>query len=105
LLIKVFESQNQHAEIVKILDSENLGLKSRIVRSDKSFLISKARALASAGLWEDGLVFAKSLYTVSEGKIKKKLRELDDWGIWSMLVEAVRNIKTPGFVSRTPVVN
>jgi hypothetical protein len=103
LLIKVFESQNQHAEIVKILDSENLGLKSRIVRSDKSFLISKAMALASAGLWEDGLAFAKSLYTVSEGKIKKKLRELDDWGIWSMLVEAVRNLKTPGFVSRPPL--
>ena len=100
MLIKIFESQNQHAEIVKILDSENLGLKSRIIRNDKSFLISKATALASAGLWEEGLAFAKDLYTVSEGMVKKKLRELDDWGIWSLLVEAIRNIKTPGFVHR-----
>lgn len=100
MLIKIFETQNQHSEIVKILDSENLGLKSRIIRSDKSFLISKATALASAGLWEEGLAFVKDLYTVSEGMIKKKLRELDDWGIWSLLVEAIRNIKTPGFVYR-----
>ncbi|KAJ5324621.1 Cytoskeleton organization protein (Dec1) [Penicillium atrosanguineum] len=101
LLIKIFESQNQHAEIVKILDSENLGLKSRIIRNDKSFLISKATALASAGLWDEGLAFAKDLYTVSEGMIKKKLRELDDWGIWSLLVEAIRNIKTPGIATET----
>lgn len=102
MLIKIFESQNQHAEIVKILDSENLGLRSRIVRQDKSFLICKATALESAGLWEEGLAFAKDLYTVSEeGKTKKKLRELDDWAIWSLLVEAIRNIETPGFVSRS----
>ncbi|KAJ6108395.1 Cytoskeleton organization protein (Dec1) [Penicillium sp. IBT 18751x] len=101
LLIKIYESQDQHAEIVKILDSEKLGLKSRLIRSDKSFLISKATALASAGLWEEGLAFAKDLYTVSEGMIKKKLRELDDWGIWSLLVESVRNIKTPGITIET----
>lgn len=102
LLVKIFESQSQHAEIVKILDSETLGLKSRIVRRDKNFLICKATALASAGLWEEGLAFVKDLYTVNEdGKIKKNLREVDDWGIWSLLVEAVRNIKTPGFVSRS----
>ncbi|KAJ5215950.1 uncharacterized protein N7498_002357 [Penicillium cinerascens] len=102
LLVKIFESQKQHAEIVKILDSKNLGLKSRIVRRDKNFLICKATALASGGLWEEGLAFVKDLYTVNEdGKIKKNLREIDDWGIWSLLVEAVRNIKTPGIAAET----
>ncbi|KAL1858493.1 hypothetical protein Plec18170_002692 [Paecilomyces lecythidis] len=89
LLIKIFEKQDRYAEIVKILDSENLGIKSRIVQNDWSFVRSKIIGLENAQLWDDGAAFAKSLLSGSEDSIA--LKESDDWAVWNLLLSATQN--------------
>ncbi|KAJ9191343.1 hypothetical protein DTO021D3_2592 [Paecilomyces variotii] len=89
LLIKIFEKQDRYAEIVKILDSENLGIKSRIVQNDWSFVRSKIISLENAKLWNDGAAFAKSLLSGSEDSIA--LKESDDWAVWNLLLSATQN--------------
>lgn len=89
LLIKIFEKQDRYAEIVKILDSENLGIKSRIIQNDWSFVRSKIIGLENAQLWDDGAAFAKSLLSGSEDSIA--LKESDDWAVWNLLLSATQN--------------
>ncbi|KAJ5896158.1 uncharacterized protein N7473_005557 [Penicillium subrubescens] len=97
LLIKIYEAQGRNAEIVKILDSENLGLKSRIVQNDTAFLGYKSHNLSSSKMWEEGISFVRELYTVPDDKEKlKALRELDDWSIWNLLVQGTKHSNTPG---------
>jgi N-terminal acetyltransferase B complex non-catalytic subunit len=99
LLIKIYEAQGRNAEIVNILDSENLGLKSRIVQNDTAFLGYKAVNLGFSKMWEEGISFVRGLYTVPDDKEKlKALRELDDWSIWNLLVQGTKHSNTPGFV-------
>lgn len=86
LLIKIFESQDRYAETVKILDSENLGIKSRIIQNDWSFVQSKIIGLEKAKMWTEGAAFAKSLLSGSEDSIA--LKESDDWAVWSLLLSA-----------------
>lgn len=82
---------------MKILDSDNLGLKSRVVQSDNAFLGFKASNLVAAQMWEEGIAFVKNLYAISNDEERlKALREIDDWSIWSVLVSATKNAKTPG---------
>ena len=45
LLIKIFEKQDKHDEILKILDSESAGLGSRIVNNDRIFVTNKLHSL------------------------------------------------------------
>lgn len=99
LLVKIFESQQRFDEVVKILGSDNVGISSRILQNDKTFLASKAKSLEAGKLWDDAITFVKELYTVPDDEEKRKaLPELDDWVIWNLLVEAVKNIDTPGLV-------
>lgn len=99
LFIKILESQNLHSEAVKYLNSENVGLDSSVVRGEKSFLPLAASNYIAAGLWEDGLAFVKAVYKASGGNdMRKVLREIDTWEIWSLLIDCTRNINTPGYV-------
>ena len=97
LLIKIYESQKRFDEAVKILNNENVGIGSRILQNDQAFVGFKASNLGAAKLWDEAISFVKSLYTIPEIEEKRKaLLELDDWSIWSLLVEATRGIDTPG---------
>ncbi|KAF7717372.1 Cytoskeleton organization protein Dec1 [Penicillium ucsense] len=100
LLIKIYETQGKSSEVVKILDSDNLGLKSRIVQNDNAFLGFKAANLIAAQMWEEGVAFVKGLYGVSDNQERlKALREIDDWSIWNLLVTATKNAKDSGIIS------
>ncbi|KAJ5673827.1 hypothetical protein N7462_009266 [Penicillium macrosclerotiorum] len=102
LLIKIYEAQGRFDEVVKTLDSENLGLSSRIVQNDTAFLGFKASNLGAGKMWEEAISFVKSLYTVPDNEEKRKaLREIDDWNIWNLLVEATRHVKTSGIFTET----
>jgi N-terminal acetyltransferase B complex non-catalytic subunit len=94
LLIKIFESQGRNEEIVKILDKESLGIKSRIVQNDWFFIRAKVLNLEKAGLWTDGLGFAQELLTVpgDDEAAKAALQERDDWGVWELLLSATKKI-------------
>lgn len=82
---------------MKILNSKKLGLGSRIVRGDKSFIGLKASNIKAGAMWEEGLSFVKDAYKVPNDEAKQKaLRESDDWAIWELLIEATRNTNTPG---------
>ncbi|KAJ5281589.1 hypothetical protein N7478_006961 [Penicillium angulare] len=97
LLVKIFESQKRFDEVVKILDSENLGIKSRICQNDTHFIALKAENLGASHMWEEAISFVKEYYTVPEDEQKQKqVRDLDDWVIWNLLVEAVKHLETPG---------
>ncbi|CEJ59380.1 hypothetical protein PMG11_08005 [Penicillium brasilianum] len=102
LLIRIYENQGRNSEVVKILDSENLGLKSRIVQNDSAFLGYKAFNLGVSKMWAEGISFVRDLYTVPDDKEKlKALRELDDWSIWNLLVQATEHTNTPGTAAET----
>ncbi|KAJ5915147.1 Cytoskeleton organization protein (Dec1) [Penicillium verhagenii] len=96
LLVRILESQQRFHEIVKILDSNNVGINSRICQNDRTFLGSKATSLGSAKLWDDAITFVKEIFTVSDEEKRNSLRELDDWIIWNLLIEAEKNTHTPG---------
>lgn len=97
LLIKIYETQGRNSEAVKILDSENLGLTSRIVQNDKAFFGYKAWNLGAGKMWEEGISFVRDLYTVPDDKKKlKALRELDDWSVWNLLIMGTKNSNAPG---------
>lgn len=93
LLIRIFESQDRHTEIVKILDSPNLGLSSRIVQNDWSLIREKLLSLEKAGLWAEGLSYARELLTLPSDEAERRaLQERDDWNVWNLLVTATQNL-------------
>lgn len=93
LLVKIFQSQQRHGEIVKVLDSENVGITSRIVQNDWSFIGTKLESLVKAGMWAEGLSYAKTLLAIPEDEAgQKALQERDDWAVWNLLVMAAENI-------------
>lgn len=92
LLTQILESQDRFSEIAKILDSENLGISSRIVQNDWSFVTIKLKSLEKAGMWTEGLSYAKSLLAIPNNEDERKaLQERDDWSVWSLLVTSARN--------------
>lgn len=96
LLIKIFQSHQLHAEIARVLDSENVGLSSRIVQNDWSFIGTKLESLINAGMWAEGLSYAKSLLAIPEDEAgQKALQERDDWAVWNLLVTAAENVNNP----------
>lgn len=95
LLVKIFESQERHAEVAKILDSENLGLSSRIVQNDWTFVGVKLASLEKAGMWTEGLSYTRNLLAIPTNETERKaLQERDDWAVWSLLVMATQKINT-----------
>jgi N-terminal acetyltransferase B complex non-catalytic subunit len=95
LLVKIFESQGRHAEIIKILDSDNLGINSRIIQNDWSFVGVKLSNLEKAEMWTEGLLYAKELLAIpSSEEERKAIQERDDWAVWHLLVTATQKIDT-----------
>lgn len=92
LLTKIFELQGRHAEVVTILDSENLGISSRIVQNDWSFVRAKLLSLEKAEKWDEGLSYAKSLLDMTDAEA---LKERDDWTVWNLLLSATQKIGNP----------
>ncbi|KAL3468340.1 N-acetyltransferase B complex non catalytic subunit-domain-containing protein [Aspergillus heterothallicus] len=102
LLVKIFESQGRHSEIVKILESENLGIKSKMVQNDWSFIGVKLSSLEKAEMWIEGLSYTKELLAIpSTEEEKKAIQERDDWAVWHLLVTATRNINSTETTSET----
>ncbi|KXG52587.1 N-acetyltransferase B complex, non-catalytic subunit [Penicillium griseofulvum] len=103
LVIRIFESQYRWKEIVQVLNSDNVGLSSRIVNNDRTFMIAKVMALGVAGLWEEGYSYTKSLLTVPDDEAERNaLHERDDWKYWNLLIAAARHLdKDPGLLSDT----
>lgn len=94
LLIKICESQRRHSEVVKLLDSQNLGLSSRIVQNDWPFVGEKLSGLEKAEMWAEGLSYARNLLAIPTNESEEKtLQERDDWAVWSLLIHSVQNIK------------
>lgn len=97
LLIQIFESQGRHTEIVKILDSANLGIASRIVQNDWSMIRAKLLSLEEAKLWNEGISYTKELLPLSNDQsARKSAQEHDDWAAWNILVTATRNLNAEG---------
>lgn len=97
--MKMLESQDRSDEVVKILGSENLGIGSRIVQNDTSFLSLKAVNLGRSKQWVEGVSFIRDTLTIPEEEEKQKaVLELDNWDLWNLLVEATRQLTNPGFV-------
>jgi N-terminal acetyltransferase B complex non-catalytic subunit len=96
LLTKIYESQGRYDEIVALLNSENLGINSRIVQSDWSFVTTKLDALERVGNWQEALSFAQELLhladDVPDGTGGMNNREKDDWKVWNLLLTAARQL-------------
>lgn len=105
LLIKIFEHQGCYGEVVKILDSENLGLNSRVVQNEWSFVGTKLFNLEKAQMWTEALAYTRSLLAIPTNESERKaLQERDDWAVWQLLIAAARNINTKEFVAKPKVV-
>ncbi|KAH3207645.1 hypothetical protein KXW62_006364 [Aspergillus fumigatus] len=102
LLIKICESQGRHSEVVKLLDSQNLGLSSRIVQNDWPFVGEKLSGLEKAEMWAEGLSYARDLLAIPTNESEEKtLQERDDWAVWSLLIHSVQNIKNAETTAET----
>ncbi|KAJ5747701.1 uncharacterized protein N7511_009397 [Penicillium nucicola] len=103
LLIQIFNKQDKHDEIIKILDSESTGLNSRIVNNNQIFRLSKLNSLGATERWEEGYACAKDFLTVSEDEEgRKALKERDEWKFWNMLIASTRHLKeTPDLLADT----
>lgn len=93
LLAKIFESQGRHAELVNILNSPNVGISSRLIQNDWSFVGVKLSSLEKAQMWTEGLSYAKGLLAIPSTEDERKaLQEHDDWAVWSLLVTSAQEI-------------
>lgn len=96
LLTQILESQDRFSEVTKILDSDNVGISSRIVQNDWNFVTIKLKSLEKAGMWTEGLSYAKQLLAIPNNEDERKaLQERDDWSVWGLLVTSARNINSP----------
>ncbi|KAL4950244.1 N-acetyltransferase B complex non catalytic subunit-domain-containing protein [Aspergillus filifer] len=102
LLVKIYETQGKHAEIVKVLNSENLGIKSKMVQNDWSFVGVKLSSLEKAEMWMEGLACTKELLAIPTTEEEKKaIQERDDWAVWHLLVTATQKINSGETTSET----
>ena len=94
LLVKIFQAQGRHDEILNILNSDNLGLNSRLVQNDWLFIREKLLSLERAEKWKDGLDYAKELLSMpdEDEAAKKLLQERDDWGVWGLLLASTKKL-------------
>lgn len=98
LLVKIYEAQNRHDELLEILDSQNLGISSRIAQNDWSFVRTKMLILEKLGRWEEGLKLARELLALpdsstDDAKAAASVEEKDDWKVWSLLLAATENLE------------
>ncbi|KAL1958769.1 hypothetical protein VTO42DRAFT_3888 [Malbranchea cinnamomea] len=104
LLTRIFDTQRRYDEVVKILNSENLGVSSRIVQGDWSFVTTKLDALEKAGYWEEALAYTRELLKLPDDVANAKdmsYREKDDWKVWNLLLTATRKLEKEETVKQT----
>ena len=96
LLVKIYDAQGRYDEIVTLLNSEHLGLNSRIVQGDWLFVTSKLDTLEKAGHWEEATSFARQLLALPDESPEQSndmsYREKDDWKVWSLLLTATAKL-------------
>jgi N-terminal acetyltransferase B complex non-catalytic subunit len=96
LLIKIFDTQGRYGEVVSLLSSENLGIKSRIAQNEWTFVVAKLDYLEKAGLWEDALTSSRELLTlpdnITNGTTMSTVTEKDDWRVWNLLLTATERV-------------
>ncbi|WEW61277.1 hypothetical protein PRK78_006767 [Emydomyces testavorans] len=97
LMIKIYGQQGRYDDIVNLLNSQHLGVNSRIAQNDWSFVTTKLATLGKAGLWEQGLSFAKELLSLPDElgdgeKIPASYEEKDDWQVWDLLLTAAEKL-------------
>ena len=99
-MIEILGSQGRYEEALNILASDNLGMQSRIVRGDSTFIGLKISCLLDAGnKWDDAFSYAQSLLTVPDDEDGRKgLLELDDWKVWDLLCQATLHSEKTGLV-------
>ncbi|KAJ5907744.1 hypothetical protein N7495_000426 [Penicillium taxi] len=105
LLMEILKSQDRSEEAVRILDSDNVGLNSRILQKDPILLIDKAKHLGSSKQWDKASSFVKTLYTVpvdpKDESARKAITAVDQWAIWEVLAQSTKFIKEPEFAADT----
>lgn len=103
LLVKIFESQGCYAEALRILDSEHLGIGSRIAQNDWSFVRAKLLTLEKAEKWNESLTFARALLARPDDDTaaKDSILETDDWAVWKLFVSATKKINSPNATHQT----
>ncbi|KAG5290159.1 cytoskeleton organization protein [Histoplasma ohiense] len=96
LLIKIFETQGQHEEIVSFLNSKHLGIESRICQNDWSFVRAKIAGLENAALWDEALSYTRELLALpadlANGSRTAAAQEKDDWQVWGLLLVATKKL-------------
>lgn len=95
LLTRIFAAQGRDDEIVKLLNSEHLGVTSRIVQNEWSFVTAKLEALEKAELWEEALVYTRELLSLPDdasSAADMKYREMDDWKVWNLLLATTQKL-------------
>ncbi|EGC45638.1 cytoskeleton organization protein [Histoplasma capsulatum var. duboisii H88] len=96
LLIKIFETQGQHEEIVSFLNSKHLGIESRICQNDWSFVRAKIASLENAALWDEALSYTRELLALpadlANGSRTAAAQEKDDWQVWGLLLVATKKL-------------
>lgn len=102
LLIKIFDAQGRHEEIVSLLNSKHLGIESRIAQNDWSFVSAKIANLENAGLWDEALSFTRELLALPDdlvnGSTTAAAQEKDDWRVWSLLLAAAEKLGKKEYV-------
>ncbi|KAF3481657.1 uncharacterized protein GIQ15_04416 [Arthroderma uncinatum] len=100
LLIKIYESQSRNDELIELLNSEHLGVTSRIAQNEWLFVTNKLSVIEKGGHWEQAISFTKELLTLddsvtAESKPDAKYEERDDWKVWNLLLLATKKIEKP----------
>lgn len=98
MLIKIYEMQDRYDELITLLNSEHLGVKSRIAQSDWSFVTYKLSILEKAGQWNEALAFTRELLALPENltaatKSTESFEEKDDWKVWRLLLLATEKLE------------
>lgn len=101
-MIKIFETQGQHEEIVSFLNSKHLGIESRICQNDWSFVRAKIAGLENAELWEEALSYTRELLALpadlANGTRTAAAQEKDDWQVWGLLLVATKKLDNKEYV-------
>lgn len=89
--------EERYSKIVELLDSEHLGIKSRIGQNDWSLVTTKLAMLEKAGLWEQALEFTRGLLSLpaelaEDGKNPPEVEEKDDWQVWNIMLTAAEKL-------------
>ena len=95
LLTRIFATQGRYDDIVKLLNSKHLGVTSRLVQNDWSFVTTKLDGLEKAEQWEEALAYARELLTLpadTNAAADMKYREKDDWKVWNLLLTAAQKL-------------